>query len=113
MPISRAQTGMPVTSLSPISTRPASGATKPAMIRSSVVLPEPDGPSRLVKDPLAKVAVMSSSTVVAPKRLATPARSTSVIGDSGPGKEGKAQDEQHRADQENGRDGVDLGRETL
>ncbi len=32
------------------------------MMRSSVVLPDPEGPSRLVNRPAAKRAVMSSST---------------------------------------------------
>ncbi len=63
MPMSRAWTGTFVTSRSPMRTRPLSGATKPATMRNSVVLPEPDGPSRLVKPPSRKRAWMLSSTV--------------------------------------------------
>ncbi len=40
----RAQTGTFVTSVLPIVTVPRSGVTKPAMMRRSVVLPEPEGP---------------------------------------------------------------------
>ena len=66
MPILRAQTGVSVTSWPPIATLPLSGVMKPAMMRRSVVLPEPEGPSRLVKDPSVKSVEMSASTGVRP-----------------------------------------------
>ena len=62
MPMLRFQTGTPVTSAPAMRTSPASGATKPATMRRSVVLPEPDGPSRLVKRLLAKRMLTGSST---------------------------------------------------
>jgi hypothetical protein len=38
----------------------------PAMMRSSVVFPDPDGPSRLVKDPCVKSVEISVRTGTAP-----------------------------------------------
>src|ERR1700683_2964090 len=40
-----------VTSRSPISTRPPSSGSSPASIRSAVVLPDPDGPTRTMNSP--------------------------------------------------------------
>ena len=40
-----------VTSTPPISTEPLVGSTKPPMILSSVVLPQPDGPRIATKSP--------------------------------------------------------------
>jgi hypothetical protein len=45
MPILRFQAGTGSIGSSSTTMRPVSGATKPASIRSSVVLPHPDGPS--------------------------------------------------------------------
>jgi hypothetical protein len=39
---------------------------KPAMIRSNVVLPDPDGPSSEVNDPSGKLVVISSRTDTEP-----------------------------------------------
>src|ERR1700735_541043 len=41
-------------------------------MRSSVVLPQPDGPSSETNSPLLMVRAISSSTLVCRKRLATP-----------------------------------------
>ena len=49
-----------MTSVPASSMRPASGSSKPAMRRSVVVLPEPDGPSSVKNSPRA----MSSDTAV-------------------------------------------------
>src|SRR6185503_2443287 len=49
MPTPRWCTGSAVTSRSPNQTRPESGTTNPASMRSSVVFPQPDGP-RSVKN---------------------------------------------------------------
>src|SRR5690242_993517 len=51
MPIARLWAGSAVTSRSPNQIRPEEGTTKPASIRSSVVLPQPEGPSRVKKRP--------------------------------------------------------------
>ncbi|MGF6233696.1 hypothetical protein QFZ27_007651 [Inquilinus ginsengisoli] len=66
MPMRRFHTGTRVTSSAPMRSSPSSGTTKPATMRKSVVLPEPEGPSRLVKRPASKVALIRSSTVAAP-----------------------------------------------
>ena len=58
---------------------PASGSTKPAMARSSVVLPLPLGPSRAKSSPSSMRRWTSSSAGVAPKRLVTPWISTTLI----------------------------------
>jgi hypothetical protein len=49
--MSRSLGGTQVTSRSPISTRPPSSGSSPASIRSAVVLPEPDGPTRTMNSP--------------------------------------------------------------
>ena len=45
--------------VSPMTTRPSLCAMKPAMMRSSVVLPQPEGPSSATSSP----ALMSSVTL--------------------------------------------------
>src|SRR5215468_7559708 len=45
MAILRARGGSPVTTCPPIRTSPELGCSRPAIVRSSVVLPHPDGPS--------------------------------------------------------------------
>ncbi len=62
----------PATMRSPIETVPASGSRNPATSRSSVVLPQPDGPSTAVM-PSATSRSSPSSTRVSPKDLASPA----------------------------------------
>ena len=64
----------PVTSRPPISTRPAVAVSSPATIRRQVVLPQPDGPSRTVKEPAGTVREMRSSACVAPQARLTPVR---------------------------------------
>ena len=53
---------------------PVSGASSPAMMRSSVVLPQPDGPSSETNSPRPTESESSLSTVALPKRFE--ARST-------------------------------------
>ncbi len=69
MPVSRRCAGRSVMSRPPKRIRPASGAVNPAMQRRSVVLPQPDGPSRKKISPPATDALTSSSAVTAPNRL--------------------------------------------
>ena len=51
IPKPRFSVGDPVMSEPPTCTRPASGRSKPARIRSAVVFPQPDGPSRQTNSP--------------------------------------------------------------
>ena len=72
MPKSRCAGGSRDTSRPPISMLPASCASRPAMTRSSVVLPHPEGPRKHTSLPLSTSSETSSSAVKAPKRLVTP-----------------------------------------
>ena len=47
----------PLTTLSPILISPVVGFSKPAIMRSIVVLPQPDGPSSVTNSPSANVPV--------------------------------------------------------
>src|SRR6516165_3575514 len=71
MPTLRRSIGIPVTSALLNSTRPpASGVSRPAMMRNSVVLPQPDGPSRTTVSPRATSSETGSSArVPSPKVL--------------------------------------------
>src|SRR6266849_3822532 len=51
METSRSAAGMRVTSLPPMRIRPEVGSSRPAIMRSVVVLPQPEGPSRQKKSP--------------------------------------------------------------
>src|SRR3954451_10078714 len=59
-------------SSSPSSTWPSVGFSRPATMRSVVVLPQPEGPSRAKNDPAGTVSVRSSTAVKTPNRLVTP-----------------------------------------
>src|SRR5207244_1021228 len=52
-------------------TSPRSGQSSPAMMRSSVVLPDPDGPSSASSSPDSMSRLTLSRAVKAPKRLVT------------------------------------------
>ncbi len=58
--------GSVVTSRPPSSMRPESGRSKPAMILSSVVLPEPDGPSSVKNSPSCTSRSMLSAATTCP-----------------------------------------------
>ena len=66
MPTPRAWGGSISTWRSPKVRLPSSGRTKPARTISSVVLPEPDGPSSVTKSPAAMCSDTPSSAVTAP-----------------------------------------------
>src|ERR1035437_8510322 len=68
----RPRGGTWVTSRPLSSTCPASSGVRPAMMRNNVDLPEPDGPSRAVKDPVGTTSLTPSSTRSGPKDLVTP-----------------------------------------
>ena len=54
------------TTRSPTTISPADGSTKPAISRSVVVLPQPDGPSRQTSSPCSMRSDTSSTTAFAP-----------------------------------------------
>ena len=82
MPISRRSgaTNRPaagsLTTRSPMAMRPASFCSSPAIIRSVVVLPQPEGPSSVRSRPSATVSDTPSTARTAPKRLLTPSTPT-------------------------------------
>src|SRR6186997_303441 len=59
--------------------RPAVGSTRPATIRSVVVLPQPDGPRRVRSSPSAMSRDTSSTAVVVPYRFVMASRWTVAI----------------------------------
>ena len=61
----------------PMRMRPTSGRTKPAIMRSVVVLPQPDGPRREKNSPSSTRSETSSTASVSPKRFVRPVSSTS------------------------------------
>ena len=63
----------------PIRIWPSSGAVKPAIMRSSVVLPQPDGPRIEKKLPRATSNDSDSTAVWPPKRLTTRSTSRSAV----------------------------------
>ena len=65
---------LPVMSSSPIRMLPSVGSSSPATIRSVVVLPQPDGPSRAKNEPGGIVSERSSTATNEPKRLVTRSR---------------------------------------
>src|ERR1700682_2731623 len=58
--------------------RPYEGRSSPASIRSVVVLPQPEGPTRTMNSPASTVRFRSSTAVSPPKSLCTPSNLTSV-----------------------------------
>ena len=66
MPTSRFHGGSGATSAPPMRMRPVSTALKPAMARSSVVLPQPDGPRKAKNSPGSIERLTSFSTCVGP-----------------------------------------------
>src|SRR6185312_11385827 len=69
--------GTPRIDRPPMLMSPASGAMKPAIIRSSVVLPQPEGPRIEKKPPCATARDRSSTAAWAPYRLLIPTISRS------------------------------------
>src|SRR3712207_8419578 len=65
---------------SPKRMTPLSTLSRPATMRRSVVLPQPDGPSRVTNCRLGKRRLTSFSTWTEPKDLLIPSRSTSMAG---------------------------------
>src|SRR5262245_46012952 len=78
MPISRRWVGRSVTRRSSIAISPRSGVKNPATRLSSVVLPQPEGPSSVISSPRRTLSDTSSSAVISPKRLVTPSKRTAL-----------------------------------
>src|SRR6185312_16710871 len=57
----------------------SSGVSSPAMIRKSVVLPQPDGPRKQTNSPSSTARLTPSSAVTAPKRLRMPASVRNIV----------------------------------
>ena len=75
--------GVLVTSSPPTSTVPEVGSLKPAIIRSVVVLPQPEGPSREKNSPAATSRSMPSTTRVPPNSLVRPRSDTAEVAAGG------------------------------
>ena len=71
---------LPATSRPPIATRPASGRSKPATTRSSVVLPEPLGPSSATSSPCADAQARAVDRTGGAERLLDALRVDRQIG---------------------------------
>ena len=69
MAMSRSFGATSSTTRPPISTVPALGRSRPAMMLSNVDLPQPDGPTSTVNSPLSIVEVDSLQHLTAPNRL--------------------------------------------
>ena len=63
----------PATTSSETTTQPASGCSKPAITRSSVVLPQPDGPSTAISSPRSISRFSSAHGLDRAERLRQPA----------------------------------------
>ncbi len=70
--------GTPTMSRPVSSTLPASGSSNPAIMRSDVVLPHPDGPSIEKNSPRPTVIVTSSTATMVPNFFVTPYSPTST-----------------------------------
>src|SRR5215203_5068994 len=68
-----------VTSRSPMVIRPAEACSRPAMRRSVVDLPQPDGPRRATSPPVGAANVTASTAGVPPHVLVSPSTSTCAI----------------------------------
>ena len=69
MAMSRWRGARSVTSLPSISTEPAVTSSRPAIIRSSVDFPQPDGPTSTMKSPSATVSETSSTAATSPEKI--------------------------------------------
>src|SRR3990170_5864194 len=73
--------GTPVTSAPRRRMRPASGCSKPAIIRSVVVLPQPLGPRSVMNSPSRMSNDTSRTASTLSKRLLTPSREIATVSD--------------------------------
>src|SRR5215831_8518335 len=81
--MSRSRAEISLTTRSPIRIVPAVGFSSPAIIRSAVVLPHPDEPTRIMNSPSSMSSDRSSTATAPPgKTFVTPSSTTPGI--SGP-----------------------------
>src|SRR5437773_9058465 len=81
--MSRSEGEIPFTTRPPIKMRPRVGFSSPATHRRAVVLPHPDGPTRIRNSPSAIWSERSSRATVPPgKALVRCSNTTSAIGGS-------------------------------
>ena len=78
MPMSRVCAGSLSMRLVPNRISPASSSQKPAIMRSSVVLPQPDGPSRVKNSPSPTVRFTPSTARTDPNERAAPSMTMPV-----------------------------------
>ena len=78
--------GASVTSAPPMRTRPAVTVSRPAISRSVVDLPQPEGPSSTANVPASTSKLTSSTARVAPQCLATRSRAIAAINLPGRGR---------------------------
>jgi hypothetical protein len=81
MPMSRRAAGTPLKSRPLMRISPESACSKPATIRSAVVLPQPDGPSSATSSPGAMSSDMLSSARRVPNARVTSRSDTLVPAD--------------------------------
>src|ERR1700685_2339816 len=84
MPMSRLAAGIRETSLPSTVTEPESAASKPARMRSAVVLPQPDGPSSATSSPGAISSDRPARARTAPKWRVRGGRGTGAAPSAGP-----------------------------
>src|SRR5690349_15376746 len=82
MPTLRLFGGLFVMSAPSTTIVPDVGCSKPAIIRSVVVLPQPDGPRNETNSPFSALRLKSSTATDWPKRFWTPSRTRKLIGGS-------------------------------
>src|SRR5271165_2410309 len=80
MPIARRLAERCVTSRPPMRIRPADGVSNPAIMRKTVVLPQPLGPKKAKSSPRSTARLKSSTTVGPPKDLRTRSSARNDIG---------------------------------
>ena len=71
MPMLRRLGGTRDTSAPPMRMRPSEGVSNPAIIRSVVVLPQPEPPRKETNSPFSTFSVNPRTTVLRPKLLTT------------------------------------------
>src|SRR5215475_5150516 len=79
MAMSRSLGGRSLTTAPPIRIVPALTSSSPAIIRSKVDFPQPDGPTSTMNSPSAMARSMPCRTLTAPKDLLTPVMSIDAM----------------------------------
>src|SRR5919202_4355127 len=77
--MSRSRGAIRLTTRSPIWISPPETDSRPASIRSAVVLPEPDGPTSTMNSPSAMSSVSPRTASTWPKRLSTRSKRTAAM----------------------------------